>query len=212
MNKYMNEREEALKILKEEKAFQNTLADKSVFKALDFAIKEIEAMSFSETKIVISLSKETYKDIKEERGIYSLDGGLIPRITGKIVGAIQSGTPLPEKHEKQIDDLWIYVKWHEITDKERQTEDYPQDQVVYIDSPMPADEEEILVYTKYGAILRDVSYIDRNYRIDNGYSLDSGYDWVEDVIAWMPLSSLIPKSYRKAKCNNTDCIHYRSGV
>ena len=199
MNKYMNEREEALKILKEEKAFQNTLADKSVFKALDFAIKEIEAMSFSETKIVISLSKETYKDIKEERGIYSLDGGLIPRITGKIVGAIQSGTPLPEKHEKQIDDLWIYVKWHEITDKERQTEDYHQDQVVYIESPMPADEEEILVYTKYGAILRDVSYIDRNYRIDNGYSLESGYDWVEDVIAWMPLSSLIPKSYRKAK-------------
>ena len=45
-------------------------------------------------RIVVELSDETYKDIKEENGIYGVNGGLSPRVTGKVVGAIQSGTPL----------------------------------------------------------------------------------------------------------------------
>lgn len=138
----------------------------------------------SDIELVIKIPEEVYKSIcKMENPIC--------RIT--LMTAIAKGTPLPKSLKKQIEDLWIYVKWHEITDKEKRKEEYPQDWVVYIDSPMPADEEEILVYTKYGAILRDVSYF------DDGYSLESGYDWVEDVIAWMPLSSLIPESYREVK-------------
>jgi hypothetical protein len=45
-------------------------------------------------RIVVELSDETYKDIKEENGIYGVNGGLSARVTGKVVGAIQSGTPL----------------------------------------------------------------------------------------------------------------------
>ena len=30
----------------------------------------------------------------KENGIYGVNGGLSPRVTGKVVGAIQSGTPL----------------------------------------------------------------------------------------------------------------------
>lgn len=47
-------------------------------------------------QIAIELSDETYKDIKEENGIYGINNGLSARITGKVVGAIQSGTPLPK--------------------------------------------------------------------------------------------------------------------
>ena len=43
-------------------------------------------------KIVIELSDETYKDIKEENSIYGINNGLSARITGKVVGAIQNGT------------------------------------------------------------------------------------------------------------------------
>ena len=48
-------------------------------------------------QIVIKLSDETYKDIKEENGIYGTDYGLSTRITGKVVGAIQSGTEFADR-------------------------------------------------------------------------------------------------------------------
>ena len=54
-------------------------------------------------QIVIELSDETYKDIKEENGIYGINNGLSARITGKVVGAIQSGTPFPKGHGKIVD-------------------------------------------------------------------------------------------------------------
>lgn len=54
-------------------------------------------------QIVIELSDETYKDIKEENGIYGINNGLSARITGKVVGAIQSGVPLPKGHGRLID-------------------------------------------------------------------------------------------------------------
>lgn len=82
---------------------------------------------------------------------------------------------------------WIPVKWHEITDEEREREGYPKDWVVYIDCKMPCDGDEILVQTKSGYIRWDVCYE------DGEFSLDSGWDWIEDIVAWMPL----PKSYRE---------------
>lgn len=54
-------------------------------------------------KIVIELSDETYKDIKEENSIYGINNGLSARITGKVVGAIQNGKPLPKGHGDLID-------------------------------------------------------------------------------------------------------------
>ena len=49
-------------------------------------------------QIVIELSDETYKAIKEENGIYTMDYELCTRMTGKVVGAIQAGTILPKGH------------------------------------------------------------------------------------------------------------------
>ncbi len=54
-------------------------------------------------KIVIELSDETYRNIKEENGIYGVNNGLSARITGKVVGAIQNGTPFPKKHGRLVD-------------------------------------------------------------------------------------------------------------
>lgn len=76
---------------------------------------------------------------------------------------------------------WIPIKWHEITEEEREREGYPKDWVVYIDCEMPCDEQEILIQTKNGYIRWDVCYE------DGEFSLDSGWDWIEDIVAWMPL-------------------------
>ena len=81
---------------------------------------------------------------------------------------------------------WIPIKWHEITDEERVIEEYPNEWLVHLDCQMPDDGERILVQTKWGNIELDKCYI------DDGCYLDSGYDWVEDVIAWMPL----PQPYK----------------
>ena len=54
-------------------------------------------------QIVIELSDETYKDIKEENGIYGINNGLSARMTGKVVGAIQNGKPLSKGHGDLID-------------------------------------------------------------------------------------------------------------
>ena len=47
-------------------------------------------------QIVIKLSDKIYKDIKEENSIYGINNGLSAKITGKVVGAIQNGTPIPD--------------------------------------------------------------------------------------------------------------------
>lgn len=82
--------------------------------------------------------------------------------------------------------VWIPVKWHEITEEEREREGYPKDWAVYIDCEMPCDEQEILVQTKSGYIRWDVCYE------DGEFGLDSGWDWIEDIVAWMPL----PEPYK----------------
>jgi len=76
---------------------------------------------------------------------------------------------------------WIPVKWHEITDEERVIEEYPNEWLVLFDCQMPDDGERILTQTKWGDIELDECYI------DDGGSLDSGRDWIEDIVAWMPL-------------------------
>ena len=82
---------------------------------------------------------------------------------------------------------WIPVVWHYITDEEREREGYPKDWVYHMDCEMPEDEQHILVQTKRGRIAEDWCYL------DDGFSLDSGWDWVDDIVAWMPL----PDPYRE---------------
>lgn len=86
---------------------------------------------------------------------------------------------------------WIPVKWHNITEEEREREGYPKEWLTMFDCPMPEDEQEILV-TIQGSkregrwVEKDICYI------EDGYSLDSGYDWIDDILAWMPL----PEPYK----------------
>lgn len=88
-------------------------------------------------------------------------------------------------NEGYIEDVeiprWIPVKWHYITDEEREREGYPKDWVYHIDCEMPEDEQEILVTTNHGCVEKDVCYL------DDGFSLDSGWEWVDDIVAWMPM-------------------------
>lgn len=89
--------------------------------------------------------------------------------------------------EKQ--NKWIPVKWHEITDEEREREGYPKDWACYLDNIMPYDGQRILITTKGGFVELDECYSDDGYT----FSLDSGYDWIDDVIAWREL----PEPYKQ---------------
>ena len=76
-----------------------------------------------------------------------------------------------------MDHKWIPVKYH-----------YIEDGVYPIDSPLPADGQEILITIDGGIVDYDICCV-----VGNGYYLESGYDWT-DVIAWMPL----PEPYKDA--------------
>lgn len=93
---------------------------------------------------------------------------------------------------------WIPVKYHEITDEEREREGYPEEWLTMLDCLMPNDEEEILVTIKSSRgglhVEKDVCYV------DDGYSLDSGYVWIDDVVAWMPLPA--PYEPQKSEVDN----------
>lgn len=91
---------------------------------------------------------------------------------------------------------WIPIKWHETTDDESlDKERYP----LCLDCEMPEDGQEIVVCRKNGYVCVDTCIY------DDGYSLDSGCDWIDDVIAWMPL----PEPYDPNTCKNKECPFYR---
>ena len=75
---------------------------------------------------------------------------------------------------------WIPVKYHYITDEEREREGYSEDWAYYLDCEMPDDGQEIIVTDGAGYVCFDICYY------EDGYSLDSGGDW-RDIKAWMPL-------------------------
>jgi hypothetical protein len=84
---------------------------------------------------------------------------------------------------------WIPVKWHEITDEEREREDYPKEWACHLDCIMPYDGQRILITTKGGFVELDECYSDDGCT----FNLDSGYDWVDDVVAWCEL----PEPYKQ---------------
>lgn len=82
---------------------------------------------------------------------------------------------------------WIPVKAHPATEEERESR---PDIDYWFDCEMPDDEQEILVTVKHKnwiGVEKDVCYV------EDSYGLDSGYDWLDDVIAWMPL----PEPYKE---------------
>lgn len=83
---------------------------------------------------------------------------------------------------------WIPVKYHELTEKERKELLFSADIKYMLDCKLPDDEQEIIV--------TDGRYVWVDTCIVNdGYELDSGHDWIEDVIAWMPL----PEPFRESE-------------
>ena len=81
-------------------------------------------------------------------------------------------------------DQWIPVSYHETTEEEKEL--YGMTCPYILDCPLPEEGSEILVCTKRGNVFVDeVCY-------DEGFYLDGGYDFVEDIVAWMPL----PEPYK----------------
>lgn len=89
-----------------------------------------------------------------------------------------------EQDEKE--NGWIPVKYHQISEKEREEESILKNIQYMLDRKMPDDGQEILV-TNGETTWQDTSFIDCD-----GYYLDSGYDWIE-ITAWRPL----PEPYRE---------------
>ena len=123
-----------------------------------------------------------------------MKGLFIPEITAEMFrnGCLESIEALMAEGEIYDIDYspWIPVKWHEITDEEREREGYPEDYLTKLDCLMPNDGEKILVTIKSS---RGSLHVEKDVCcLDDGYSLDSGYDWTDDVVAWMPL----PKPYK----------------
>lgn len=92
---------------------------------------------------------------------------------------------LPVQHKANTE--WIPIKWHKVTDEEREREGYSKEITFMLDGSMPSDEQEILICLKNGYVEKDTCYYE-----EDGYSTDNGYDWIEDIVAWMPL----PEPYR----------------
>ena len=83
-----------------------------------------------------------------------------------------------EQDEKE--NGWIPVKYHQISEKEREEESISKNIQYMLDCKMPDDEQEVLV-TNGKTTWLDTCFID-----SDGYYLDSNYDWIE-ITAWMPL-------------------------
>ena len=83
---------------------------------------------------------------------------------------------------------WIPVKYHELTEEERKECLFSADIKYMLDCELPDDEQEIIV-TDGRHVWVDTCIV------NDGYALDSGHDWIEDVIAWMPL----PEPFRESE-------------
>lgn len=93
--------------------------------------------------------------------------------------------------DTNVGSKWIPIEWHETTDDDGiDKERYP----FYLDCAMPDDAQEIIICRKNGWVCVDTCIY------DDGYSLDSGADWIEDVIAWMPL----PPAYNAERGGKND--------
>lgn len=99
-----------------------------------------------------------------------------------------------ERSSRYYNGGWIPVKWHKITEDERKKEGYPVEWDIYLDGLLPNDGDEILITVSGG---NGNTYVEKDEccEDDNGLYLDGGYDWVEDVIAWMPL----PEPYKESE-------------
>ena len=121
---------------------------------------------------------EQYKDEIEKKSQYKHG---LPGSALDIVNTLLSDLEQDEK-----ENGWIPVKYHQISEKEREEESILKNIQYMLDCKMPDDGQEIFV-TNGETTWQDTSFIDCD-----GYYLDSNYDWI-DVTAWRPL----PEPYKE---------------
>ena len=125
--------------------------------------------------------KDRLKQYKDEYSKYGKYDGLYVADVLEMLDQLKDDLEQDEK-----ENGWIPVKYHQISEKEREEESISKDIHYMLDCKMPDDEQEILV-TNGKSTWRDTSFIDYD-----GYYLDSNYDWI-DITAWRPL----PEPYKE---------------
>ena len=93
---------------------------------------------------------------------------------------------LTDLEEDEKDSEWIPVKFHKVTDQEREEKCIPKDTEWITNSRMPEDGQEILI-TDGLDVWADMCCLD-----SGECYLDSGYDWL-DITAWRPF----PEPYKE---------------
>jgi len=92
--------------------------------------------------------------------------------------------------EKALDSQWIPIKLRPGTDEEYEEfslyGDCPREDFRVFECPLPDDDQEVLVTTRWGDICTDIWHRD----VDCCYFEDNSDD--DDVVAWMPL----PEPYK----------------
>lgn len=121
---------------------------------------------------------EQYKDEIEKKSQYKhgLPGSALDIVN----------TLLNDLEQDEKENGWIPVKYHQISEKEREEESILKNIQYMLDCKMPDDGQEIFV-TNGETTWQDTRFIDCD-----GYYLDSNYDWI-DVTAWRPL----PEPYKE---------------
>ena len=81
---------------------------------------------------------------------------------------------------------WIPIKWHEITEEEREREGYPEEWGIIYDCRLPDEGTVTLIQTKWGIDIAP-------FCEDESGSYWEQYETPGEVIAWQPL----PESYEE---------------
>ena len=101
---------------------------------------------------------------------------------GRVFG-LEKAIEIVKQEAEKYNNGWIPVKYHDITDEEREERGISEDIAYLLDCKLPENEEEILITRKW----RDGYIVEHDMcMVDDGYFLESVLDWI-DVIAWMPL-------------------------
>ena len=93
--------------------------------------------------------------------------------------------PSPSKTQPKHSN-WIPIKWHEITEEEREREGYPEEWDIIYDSRLPEDGTDTLIQTKWGIDIAP-------FCEDESGAYWEQYETPGEVIAWQPL----PESYEE---------------
>lgn len=110
-------------------------------------------------------------------------GGAAVAIPLELARGIQNMEPskTQQKHSN-----WIPIKWHEITEEEREREGYPEEWDIIYDSRLPEDGTVTLIQTKWGIDIAP-------FCEDESGAYWEQYETPGEVIAWQPL----PEQYEE---------------